>query len=205
VELQDCLRQRRSVRQFDPNFEITNEQLNELFELVALTPSSYNLQHWRFVVVRDEERKRALSKAAHNQPWVAEASAVIAVLGKLDAHHDAARIFSKAPEDVQARLLPEIQSTYAQHPAEQNEEAITGAALATMTLLLVATDLGLACCPVGAFDRKQVCELLAVDKKHIPTMLVAIGKQAGQHREQGYRWPPSEIVRLERWDGDPLP
>jgi nitroreductase len=204
VELESVLRQRRTVRHFDPNFEISDDQLAKLFEQVALTPSSYNLQHWRFVVVRDAERRKALAKAAFNQPWVSQASAVVAVLGKLNAHVDAPRIFSAAPKDVQARLLPEIQATYAQHPTEQREEAITGAALATMTLLLVATDMGLATCPVGAFDRKQVRELLGVDDKHIVTMLIALGKQAGQLHVQGHRWPPSEIVRLERWDGEGL-
>lgn len=204
MELESTLRQRRSIRHFDPGFSISDEQLRRLFELVSLSPSSYNLQPWRFVVVRQPEQKRSLCKAAHNRPWVGEASAVVVVLGKLNAHKDAARIFSAAPADVQARLLPEIQSTYAQHPSKQREEAILGSAVAVMTLLLAATDMGLATCAVGTFDRQQVSELLGLDDQHLPTMLIALGKSAGQLREQGYRWPPSEIVRLEHWDGQPL-
>ena len=64
---------------------ITDAELAAIFERVRLTPSSFNLQHWRFVVVRDPARKASLRKAAFNQEQVEMASAAIVVVGKLTA------------------------------------------------------------------------------------------------------------------------
>ncbi len=90
MKIDQVMRERRSVNKFDGDHEVTDEELRKLFDLVVLSPSSFNLQHWRFVVVRDPAGKEALRKAAMGQPQVAQASAAIVVAGKLSAFEDAA-------------------------------------------------------------------------------------------------------------------
>ena len=76
MQFDEIVAARRSVKNYDPAHEITDEELKALFEKVILSPSSFNLQHWRFVVVRDPARKSDIRKAAWDQEQVEAASAV---------------------------------------------------------------------------------------------------------------------------------
>ena len=74
---------RRSVRKFTDK-PLTDTQINELLALVGRAPSAFNVQPWRFVVVRDETVKRELQGAAYNQPQVAGAPVVIAMYADME-------------------------------------------------------------------------------------------------------------------------
>jgi len=192
---------RRSVKQFDADHEISDDELRAMFERVVLSPSSFNLQHWRFVVVRDREMKAALCEASWKQEQVAKASAVVVIAGKLDAHRDAARIYADTPQKVQEMLLPMIEGFYEGKAALQRDEAVRSGSLAAMTLMYTAHDMGYASCPMIGFDPKRVWELLGLDDNHVPVMMVVIGKQVGELRGRPSRLPIAEVVRLETADG----
>lgn len=204
MEFAQVVQQRRSIRTYDPSQPISDAELRALFELVRLTPSSFNVQHWRFVVVRDQALKTQLRAAALGQEQVETASAVVVVLGKLNAYEDAARIYADTPPAVQNSVVPMIGKYYADAPALQRDEAIRSASLAAMTLMLAARDRGFATGPMIGFDPPAVCKLLGIDANHLPVMLVVIGRQVGEVRPRATRLPTSEIVRLERFDGPGL-
>ncbi|HPF36919.1 MAG TPA: nitroreductase family protein, partial [Candidatus Krumholzibacteria bacterium] len=63
MDLFDAVAQRRSVKKFDPSHAMTEAEIASLFEAVILSPTSYNIQNWRFVLVTDPERKAALRAA----------------------------------------------------------------------------------------------------------------------------------------------
>ncbi len=188
---------RRSVKLFDPEHNITDHELNALFARVILTPSSFNLQNWRFVVVRDREMKAKLCEASWKQEQVGSASAVVVVAGKLDAHRDAPRIYADAPQKVQDMLLPMIEGFYEGKATAQRDEAVRSGSLAAMTLMYAAQDMGYGSCPMIGFDPKRVWELVGLDDNHVPVMMVVIGKQVGDIRPRPSRLPISEVVRLE--------
>ena len=192
---------RRSVKLFDAEHTIGDDELKTLFERVILTPSSFNLQHWRFVVVRERAMKAKLCEASWKQEQVAHASAVIIVAGKLDAHRDAARIYASAPPKVQEMLLPMIDGFYEGRTTVQHDEAVRSGSLAAMTLMYAAQDLGYASCPMIGFDPKRVWELIGLDDNHVPVMMVVIGKEVGDIRPRPSRLPITEVVRLETADG----
>jgi nitroreductase len=80
MDVFEAIRTRRSIRKFRPT-PIPDEQLEIILEAGRLAPSASNRQSWRFVVVKDPERKRALAEAAANQMFIADAGVVIAALG----------------------------------------------------------------------------------------------------------------------------
>lgn len=201
MELKAAISGRRSVKKFDSSHRISDAELKALFGQVVLSPSSFNLQHWRFVVVRDAATKALLRKAAFDQEQVETASAVVLVLGKLAAHEDAERIFAATPENVRKSMVPMIHGFYAGNSAAQRDEAIRSGALAGMTLMLAAQDMGYASGPMIGFDPSAVCKILRVADGHVPVMLVVIGKQVGDLRGRADRLPPSEVVKLEAFDG----
>jgi nitroreductase len=67
---------RRSIRAFDPR-PIPAEELDAILDVVRLAPSAFNVQPWRFVVVRSPEVKARLAGAAYNQRQVTAAPAVL--------------------------------------------------------------------------------------------------------------------------------
>jgi nitroreductase len=105
MEFAQVVAARRSVTKYEPGHTITDTELKTLFEKVALTPSSFNLQHARFVVVRDPALKAELRQAAFGQEQVEAASTVIIVAGKLNAHVDAPEIYAAAPQKARAAVL----------------------------------------------------------------------------------------------------
>lgn len=204
VQFAEIVFNRRSIKKYDPNHVITNAELKRLFEKVILSPSSFNLQHWRFVVVRDKAVKSRLRKAAYDQEQIESASATIVVAAKLTAHEDAPRVYAGAPESVRKSMLPMIEGFYSDNPQLQRDEAIRSGSLAAMTLMYAALDMGYATGPMIGFDPKAVCELIGLHGEYIPVMLVVIGKQMGQVRPRDNRLPLTEVVRLESLDGSGL-
>ena len=204
MEFSEIVTKRRAIKHYDPDHQITDAELREIFNKVVLAPSSFNLQHWRFVVVRHPALKAKLREVAYGQEQVQTASAVVVVLGKLDAHRDAPEIHADAPAEVQKALLPMIEQFYADNPALRRDEAIRSAALAAMTLMYAAGELGYATCPMIGFDPTGVARLTDADDNHVPLMLVVIGKPAGESRTRPTRLPPERVVKLETFTGPSL-
>jgi len=76
MDVHTAIKTRRSVRAYKPD-PVPEESLKRILEAARLAPSAANRQQWKFVVVRDPERRKQLSRAAHNQGFVGEAPVVI--------------------------------------------------------------------------------------------------------------------------------
>ena len=204
MEFQQIVSERRSVKVYDPADEITDATLAEMFRMVLLSPSSFNLQHWRFIVVRDAKNKAKLRQASFDQEQIETASATIVVAAKLSAHEDAERIHADTPQSVRDTMIPMINGFYAGKRGLQRDEAILSASLAAMTLMYSAWALGYATGPLIGFDPEAVAKVVGLDDDHIPVMLVVVGKKSGDMRPRSPRLPIHEVVRLETADGPGL-
>jgi nitroreductase len=179
--------------------------LVKLFELVRLTPSSFNLQHTRFVVVREKGKRAALRAASYGQKHVEECGAVVVVAGKLAAHEDVERVQQHVPDlTLRAKLVKTITGYYKDNAQFQRDEAIRSGSLASMTLMLAAQSMGLVTCPMIGFDPKKVSELAGLDAGHIPVLLIVLGKPGPGAPFPTSRLPLSETVKLETLGGESL-
>ena len=84
MDVLEAIRTRRSIRKFRPK-PIPDEKLKMILEAGRLAPSAGNRQPWRFVVVKEPERKTALAQAAGHQMFIADAGVVIVALGDPEA------------------------------------------------------------------------------------------------------------------------
>ena len=73
-----------------------------------------------------------------------------------------------------------------------------------MTLMLAASDMGYATCPMIGFDPAKVSEIVGLDEEHIPVMMVVLGKEKGTMRPRAHRFPLGRFVKLESMDGKGL-
>ncbi len=196
---------RRSVRLYEPGLQISDSVLKKIFDTVILSPSSFNIQHWRFIVVRDQARKRKLRELAFGQAQVEEAAAVVLVCGRLTAYEDAGRIYADADEVTREKYLPMIEGAYKDKSRLQREEVMRSGSLAAMSLMYAAKAVGWDSGPMIGFDTAGVGAMLNLDGNTIPVMMVVLGKAiASEQLPRSYRRPVSEVVTLEWFDGDAL-
>lgn len=191
---------RRSVKHFDLSHRMPESDLVELLRLARLAPSSFNLQNYRFVVIRDEALRRQVRAVAWDQAQVTDASALILLCADLRAHEkEPARYWAHAPQPVQDFLVPAIGQFYGGKPQLIRDEAMRSIGLAGMTLMLAATGLGYESCPMVGFDADAVAKLVGLPDDHAIGFLVAIGKPVQAPWPRGERLPDAESVINNRF------
>jgi nitroreductase len=79
MDVLEAIRMRRSIRKYRPE-RIPDEKLETILEAARLAPSAANRQPWRFVVVEDRERRKALAKAANDQIFISDAGAIVVAI-----------------------------------------------------------------------------------------------------------------------------
>ncbi|MBS4174755.1 nitroreductase family protein [Bacillus sp. FJAT-49736] len=198
----DLVNKRRSTSNFLDNIPITKEELNEIFELVKLAPSAFNLQHTKYFVVINPEIKEKMRLAANGQYKVKSSSAVILVLGDKNAFNQAPEIYEGLKmlgivnQQEYNQLVSDTISFYESRGHEfHKEDAIRNASLSAMLFMLAAKEKGWDTCPMIGFDPKAVKELLCINDEHEVAMMITIGKEKVESRKpRGYRKPVSEFV-----------
>ena len=187
MDLQKVIKERKTIKMFNPNVKISREELEEMMTLAQLAPSKANLQPWRYVVVDKAETKhQLLGLVGHNAPPCESASAVILVLADLQYQKILGDILDCSIEHG-CLALQFRENSYnfllglhnKSSESEIRDQVLIDTSLATMQLMLVAKDKGYDTHAIGIFDREAVMALLEVDsKRYAPVMLLAIGKAA---------------------------
>ncbi|MDQ8193920.1 nitroreductase family protein [Coraliomargarita sp. SDUM461004] len=189
-----AIHQRRSVKHYDPNHKMSELEIQELLELTLLSPTSFNMQNWRFVVVSDQATKEALRAASWNQAQVSEASITILLCADLNAHEDAARYWVNAPQPVQDILVPMIAPLYENNPQLQRDEAMRSVGIAAQTLMLTAKSMGYDSCPMIGFDATKVGELIKLPENHVIGLMITVGKALKDANARGGQLPYEQVV-----------
>lgn len=184
ASMTDVIRERRSVRKYDPAFKISQEEILEMLKEATQAPSTSNLQPWEFIVFLDPEARKDLRSIAYGQEQVETASAVIAVLGdkefykNIDPVYDSmsdAGFIDDASKEV---LVGNAHKAYPHAPeAARVNMATFDSGLAAMQFMLVAKERGYATGPMGGFDKAKFAERFNVDARYVPIALITIGKE----------------------------
>lgn len=149
MDVKEAIMKRRSVRSYKDK-EIPEEDLNTLLEAARLAPSARNKQSWKFIVIRDKEKREVLAQAAAEQEFVGEAPVVIAAV-------------ALEPDYVMRCGVP----AYA-----------VDLAIAVDHITLQAVELGLGTCWIGAFYQDQVREILKIPDDCKVVALLPVGYPA---------------------------
>jgi len=173
----DAIRSRRAIKHFDANHSLTEEEVNELMSLAVLSPTAFNIQNWRFVVVTDQELRKQIREVAWNQSQVTDSSLFIVLCADLKSwDKEPGRYWINAPKEVQEFMIPAIDDYYRGKDQVQRDEAMRSCGVVAQTLMLAAKSMGYDSCPMDGFDFKKVAELIDLPDDHVIAMFVAIGK-----------------------------
>ena len=176
---------------------MTEIEIQALLELALLSPTSFNMQNWRFVVVTDPEKRAAIEAAAWNQAQVTEASILIILCADLHAYQDGARYWVNAPQPVQDMLVPMIEPFYKDNVQLQRDEAMRSIGIASQTLMLTAKSMGYDSCPMIGFDPQKVADIIELPEHHIIGMMLPVGKALKDANTRGGQLPFDEVVHID--------
>jgi len=165
----ETIQARYSVRRYLAK-PVEDEKLMRVMEAARLAPSASNRQEWRFIVVKDREKRQALMQAAKGQEFVGQAPIVIACCAQTNNHVMACGQLCY-PIDV---------------------------AIAIEHICLQAVEEGLGTCWIGAFYEDPVKKLLDIPDEVRVVELLTLG-YAGDKPSVKNRLPLEEIVMNEKW------
>jgi nitroreductase len=177
MNTKQAIETRRAVKHYDANHSMTPEEVNELLSLAILSPTAFNIQNWRFVVVTDTELRKQIREVAWDQAQVTDASLFIVLCADLKSWEKKPdRYWVNAPEEVREFMLPAIDDYYRGKDQVQRDEAMRSCGIAAQTLMLSAKSMGYDSCPMDGFDFEKVAKLINLPSGHVIAMFVAIGK-----------------------------
>jgi nitroreductase len=195
-----AIQARRSVKQFDPNYLLTEQDIESLLSLTILSPTAFNIQHWRFVLVRDTALRQQIRQVAWDQAQITDASLLVVLCADLKAWvKQPERYWQNAHQAARDFLLPAIHDYYADKPQTERDEAMRSCGMAAQTLMLAAKAMGYDSCPMDGFDFAEVGKLINLPADHEISLFVAIGKALQPAQPRGGQLPLSEVVITDRF------
>lgn len=195
MDVTEAIVKRRSVKAFDPQHKMSEQEIAKLMSLAMLSPTAFNIQNWRFVVVTDPVLRQQIRTVSWNQAQVEEASILIVLTADLKSWaKQPDRYWRNAPKPVQDYLVPAIGSYYSGNEQVQRDEGMRSCGMAAMTIMLAAKEMGYDTCPMDGFDFDAVAKLLNLPADHTPAMFVVVGKALKEASARGGQLDFNEVV-----------
>ncbi|UCD13841.1 MAG: nitroreductase family protein [Thermoplasmatales archaeon] len=185
MDVKEAINLRRAYRSLEP-VKITEELIYDLAECAQLTASCFNSQPWRYVFVYDSKvLKEMHGSLSTGNEWAKAASMIIVV-------------FSTKEDDCVIR---------------DREYYLFDTGMATGSLILRATELGLVAHPIAGYSPKKTREILGIPDQHNIITLVIVGKhskkispvlsdkQVEAEKRRPERIPLNKIVYIDKYKG----
>ena len=173
MDLFSLIEKRRSIRIYESR-PVEDEKLNRILEAINAAPSAGNLQAYDVVVVRDQDRKQALTAAAYGQSYIAQAPVTL--------------IFCAVPERSTLRFQQRGAELY----------CIQDATIAASYGQLAITALDLSSVWIGSFDPERARTAINAPASAVPVTILPIGYPA-ETPPPGSRRSLDELVYEEEY------
>ncbi len=176
MDFYEVIKTRRSVRSYKKD-DIPEDVLKRVLNAARIAPSGSNRQPWRFIVIKDEQRKKKIAELCHNQSFIAQAPVVIAGCGR-NIHYNRG----------------EWMGDYS---------VLVDVAIAFDHLTLAARAEGLGTCWIGSFDNDAIKNFLGIPADYNVVALTPLGYPASDNafHETKDRLALEELVFYEKWGG----
>lgn len=196
MDVIDAVYKRRSVKHFDISHKMSKQEEAKLFAAVLQSPTSFNIQHWRFVVLRDPElRQKIRTEFGNDQAQMTDASLLILFTADTKAwQKEPERYWKHAPKEVAELLVGWMGPFHEGREWLQKDEAQRSIGMAMQTTMLAAQGLGYDSCPMIGFDIENVAKLIKLPPDHVMGPMVAIGKSTREPWPKPGQLPLEEVL-----------
>lgn len=196
-EILDLFRRRYACHSFLRDRSVAQADLDVVLEAGRLSPSSFGLEHWKFLVVTGVEDKARLQAACFNQPQVGDAAVVLVILAKTaDLHPDTdylkAHLAREYPGAALAQALDNYRGFYAN--TDVKAWSISQCHIAAANMMTAATAVGLDSCAIGGFLPDPVKEILEIDGDRYEIALILPLGYCAEAAPEKLRLPMAELV-----------
>jgi nitroreductase len=195
METIDAVYGRRAVKHYDKDHALTAAEERKLLEAAIQAPTSFNVQHWRFVIFRDPELRKKIRAEFCAQSQITDASLLVLFTADVKAwQRSPERYWKNTPKEVSEQLVKAMGPFHEGREQFQRDEAQRSIGMAMQTLMLVAQDLGYQSCPMIGFNVEEVAKLINLPEDHVMGPMVAIGKGIKEPWPKPGQLPLDEIV-----------
>ena len=175
MDVFDCIRTRRSIRKYKDK-PVPWDNIIEILQAGKYAPFAGNILPCKFIVVKDEDKRKAIAESSAQQYWMQDAPIHI--------------IFAGEPEKVERYYGTRGVRLY----------MVQGVAAAIQNMLLMAHSLGLGACWVGTFDEDEIRRLCNLPEHVNVQAIITIG-----YADESPEMPPKNRIEhsmfFEKWWG----
>ena len=196
----NLMNERHACKIFDENKKISKEDLDYILELGRLSPSSFGMEQWHFLVIQDEELKAKLRSACWDQPQITTSSELIVILSKKQLRSTDEYIqFRVGKKNIPEDKKPAHLERYGNFIDIRGDNDILHWAnaqgyIASANMMTGAMAIGIDSCAIEGFEKEKVEHILELDtEKYSVAMLIAFGYRIKPKKEKD-RLDISEIV-----------
>jgi nitroreductase len=202
INLIESLKQRRAVRSFLPD-SIPEVILHRIIDLSCRAPSAFNLQPWRFIVLKTKESKEKLKACAFNQKQIIEAPVVLICCGdrRVNSPEYIESVINLAKEkksitDEYAQVMRDkIPALFENKPCFDHVEAWTNrhTMIAVSYIMVIAQSFGLDSCPMEGFSQQDVRSAFNIPQEVDICCILCLGYAGKPDKKFGGRFPLSQV------------
>jgi nitroreductase len=200
MDFKKIVAERYAVKSFDEK-EVPESKINELLEIIRFAPSSFNIQPWKIVVVKNSGTKEKLLPVSWNQPQITSCSHLLVFCANKDVSGNIGALENEMikngakKEDIKEYI--EMMRGFEKNLSE--EQKISWAQrqtyIALSNALNGAKSLGFDSCPMEGFDSKKYSEILELPENLIPSVLCPIGYASDEPKPK-LRFAKEEITEF---------
>ncbi len=167
---------RHACKEFDKSKKISEEDLQYILETGRLSPSSFGLEQWKFLVVQKPELKEKLQPACFDQKQITTCSDLVVILAKKGLYEPGsahvASMFKRwnYPEEIYNMLIDFHAGLAANYDLTQ--WAVEQCHIAAANMMTAAALIGIDSCPIGGFLPDKVKEVLDIDSEKFQVGLI---------------------------------
>lgn len=182
----------KTVRTFKKNHQIPRFIWEKIFQEIRFSPSSFDLQPWRFFIIESQENKKKLKKCLKGnlQQWETS-SAIVLLCGDLEKTKSAPYIYEQKylrqhiTKQNKEIILQRINDYYNDISMSRlkNEIFFEGGLIASH-FILSSQMLNYYTCLMGGCHFELLNDLFEIPKKYLPIILIAIGKENAENNSK---------------------
>jgi len=198
----DAMKFRHACKRFEPAKQIPSEQFEQILEVARTSPSSFGMEPWRLIVIRDEKLRKALKSSCWNQNQITECSELVIFTTDNDIVRSDSPYVRKMFErrDMPSEAVDMYMGVYKNYlePIECDEVLLENwtakqCYIALANTMTYAATLEIDSCPIEGFDKEEVEAVLDLEYGRSVAVICAFGYRLNPQSTQ-MRLPMNTIV-----------
>ncbi len=192
-EFLDAMGFRHACKRFDTTKQIPSETFESMLEVARLSPSSFGMEPWRIIVVRDAKLRKALKPSCWNQNQITECSELVIFTTDNDVVRSGSgyvrKMFERRGLDEDA--VSNYMNVYKNYlePIESDELLMQNwtakqCYIAAANMMTYAATLKIDSCPIEGFDKEEVEAILDLPEERNVALICAFGYRVNPQSER---------------------